>query len=248
MMYRRPRFLPGGDRSLFVELGNAIDPAINRRVRRLMLAIEKRRVPGVVEAVPAYRSLLVYFDPRRTNTETLQQAIAGLSEGADENDLPPPKLLEIPTLYGGDCGPDLELLAAHNRLSPDEVIRIHAGTPYLIYMLGFMPGFPYLGGMSTRIAAPRLDTPRSRVAPGSVGIAGNQTGIYPMASPGGWRIIGRTPLKLFDPCREPPVPFQAGDSLVFVSISPEEYAQIEEAVEQGKYRVKERTVNADGDL
>jgi inhibitor of KinA len=154
MIYRKPRFLPGGDRALFVELGDAIDPAINRRVRNLMLAIQKEKVSCVIEAVPTYRSLLVYFDPQQTKAKALQHTLSELGQHLGEIDLPAPKLIEIPTVYGGDHGPDLDFVAAHNGLSTDEVIRIHDGTPYLVYMLGFMPGFPYLGGMSARITAP----------------------------------------------------------------------------------------------
>lgn len=248
MMYRRPRFLSGGDQALFVELGDAIDPAINRRVRNLALAIQKEKVPGVTETVPAYCSLLVYFNPQQTNFRTLQAAINELIEHLAEFDLPAPRLVEIPTSYGGEYGPDLDFVAAHNGLTTEQVVQIHTGTPYLIYMIGFMPGFPYLGGVSPRIAAPRLDTPRSRVPPGSVGIAGNQTGIYPLAGPGGWRIVGRTPLKLFDPRREPPALFQAGDCVAFVSIAPDEFDRIEREVAEGTYRVKERPIKSNGDL
>ena len=139
-------------------------------------------------------------------------------------------------------------MAAHNGLTIEQVVQTHTGAPYLIYMIGFMPGFPYLGGMSPKITAPRLDTPRSKVPPGSVGIAGNQTGIYPLAGPGGWRIIGRTPLKLFDPHREPPALFQAGDYVAFVSIAPDEFDRIEREVAEGTYRVKERPIKSNGDL
>lgn len=235
MIYQEPRFLAGGDKAIFVEFGNAISPELNRRVRHLMLTIQKENVPGIIETVPTYRSLLVYFEPRRINPNKLREVLSQLAQSSPaENELPRPKLVEIPTVYGGECGPDLEFVATHNHLSVSEVIQIHTSTPYLIYMIGFLPGFPYLGGMSPKIAAPRLETPRTKIPAGTVGIARNQTGIYPTESPGGWRLIGRTPLRIFAPDREPPALFRAGDYLKFVSITQEEFARIKEAVERGE--------------
>ncbi len=239
MIYEEPRFLSGGDKAIFVEFGDAIAPELNRRVRNLMLTIQAKKISGVIETVPTYRSLLVYFDPRQISAKKLRETLYSLTQPLAENGLPKPKLIEIPTAYGGEYGPDLEFVAAYNGLSVPEVVEIHISTPYLIYMIGFVPGFPYLGGMSPRIVTPRLETPRAKITAGSVGIAGNQTGIYPVESPGGWRLIGRTPLKLFDPSREPLALFQAGDYLTFVSITPEEFSSIKEAVEQQTYLVKE---------
>jgi len=242
MIYKEPRFLTGGDRAIFVEFGDAIDPEINRRVRRLMLSLQRERVRGVVEAVPTYRSLLVYFEPRQIGRSKLRETLHLLAQQTGEDGLPKPRLIEIPTVYGGEYGPDLGFVAEHSSLSVPEVIQTHTGAPYLVYMIGFLPGFPYLGGMSPKIATPRLETPRAKVPAGSVGIAGSQTGIYPAESPGGWRLIGRTPLKLFDPGREPPGLFQAGDYLSFVGITPEEYDSTKDAVQQGTYVVKETLV------
>lgn len=239
MIYEEPRFLSGGDKAIFVEFGDAIAPELNRRVRNLMLTVQDKKISGVIETVPTYRSLLVYFDPRQISAKKLRETLYSLTQPLAESGLPKPKLIEIPTAYGGEYGPDLEFVAAYNGLSVPEVVEIHIGTPYLIYMIGFVPGFPYLGGMSPRIVTPRLETPRAKIAAGSVGIAGNQTGIYPVESPGGWRLIGRTPLKLFDPSREPLALFQAGDYLTFVRITPEEFSSIKEAVEQQTYLVKE---------
>jgi len=241
-MYREPKFLPGGDSALFVEFGDVIDPAINLRVKQLKQAIEGEKPAGAIETVPTYRSLLIYFDPLKISHATLKDTLYRLTQPKEENKIPKPRVIEIPTVYDGEFGPDLEFVAEHNHLSASEVIEIHTGTPYLIYMIGFLPGFPYLGGMSPRIAAPRLDTPRTKIPAGSVGIAGNQTGIYPVESPGGWRIIGRTPLNIFDPGHEPPALFQAGDYLKFVSISPEQFTRIKEAVAQGTYITKARTM------
>lgn len=239
MIYEEPRFLTGGDKSIFVEFGDAIDPKLNRRVRHLKLSIEKASIPGITETVPTYRSLLVYFEPLQINARKLRATLYLLVQSLVESEIPKPKLIEVPTIYGDENGPDLEFVATHNGLSTSEVVQIHTGTPYLIYMIGFIPGFPYLGGMSPRIATPRLETPRTKIPAGSVGIAGRQTGIYPAESPGGWRLIGRTPLQLFDPRREPPVLFQAGDYLNFISVTPEEFTSIKQAVEQGTYLVKE---------
>jgi inhibitor of KinA len=152
--------------------------------------------------------------------------------------LPAPKVLQIPTCYGGPYGPDMPFVAAHTGLDPAEIAAIHAGTDYLVYMMGFNTGFPYLGGMSARIAAPRLETPRTSVPAGSIGIAQQQTGIYPVESPGGWRLIGRSPVRLFDPSREPPVSVEAGDYLRFVPIDAQQYGAIERDVQSGRYQLR----------
>ncbi|WP_027717370.1 5-oxoprolinase subunit PxpB [Desulfovirgula thermocuniculi] len=233
-----PRFLPAGDRALLVEFGSEINPEINYRVRSLHYALRQNRLPGLGESVPTYRSLLVYYDPLELSYERLVEHIARLAANLGQMELPRPLIYLIPVAYGGEYGPDLADVAAHCRLAPEEVIRVHSSVDYLIYMLGFTPGFAYLGGMPRAIAAPRLEKPRSLVPAGSVGIAGEQTGIYPVDSPGGWRIIGRTPLKLYDPHRQPPVLLAAGNYVRFVPVGPQEYAEIKAAVERGAYEVK----------
>lgn len=239
MIYETPRFLPGGDSALFVELGDGIDPELNRRVRQMHLAIEEARLTGVVEVVPAYCSLLVYYEPHRTSPEDLVAALDLLSRMAEEREYPQPMITEVPTAYGGEHGQDLEFVAGHSGLSTQEVVHLHAGRDYLIYMLGFTPGFPYLGGMSPRISTPRLATPRAKIPAGSVGIAGNQTGIYPEESPGGWRLIGRTPLQLFHPDNNPPALLQMGDYIRFVPITESEFRLIVEQLERGTYRLRQ---------
>lgn len=236
-MYQRPRYLPAGDRALAVEIGNAISPDINRRVRDLSLAIESQKIAGVYDLVPSYRSLLVYYDPAVTDLSQLEKELESLQESSFKGAVAEPRVVHIPTCYGGEVGPDLDFVAQHNGLTADEVVRIHSGANYLVYMLGFSPGFPYLGGMSERIATPRLDTPRIAIPAGSVGIAENQTGIYPSETPGGWRLIGRTPLSFFDPTREPPAMVEPGDYIRFVPIGEEEYKTIQRQVEQGTYQV-----------
>jgi KipI family sensor histidine kinase inhibitor len=146
-------------------------------------------------------------------------------------------VIEVPTVYGGEFGPDLAFVASHSRLSEAEVVQIHSGTDYLVYMMGFSPGFPYLGGMSPRIATPRLKTPRTAIPAGSVGIAQEQTGVYPVESPGGWQLIGRTPARLFDAGRQPPVLVEAGDSIRFVPIVPRQFTEIEEGIRRGTWNV-----------
>jgi inhibitor of KinA len=236
-VYQEPRFLPAGDRSFVVELGNEISPDINRRIRDLVLAIERRRIAGVVDLVPTYRSLLVYCDPLRVSLAAIQREIAGLERRLGETPVPPPKVVEIPTCYGGWLGPDLEFVASHCTLSPDEVVRIHTSADYLVYMMGFTPGFTYLGGMSEKIATPRLKTPRTLIPAGSVGIAQQQTGIYPVDSPGGWQLIGRTPVRLFDPRHDPPAVVEAGDYIRFAAIDRSTYDTIERQVQAGAYRL-----------
>lgn len=227
----RLRYRHSGDGGLLVELGERIDWTLNARTRRLALLLEQRALPGILEVVPAYCSFLVLFEPDTLDLDRLKAEIEDLFPGLDDSGEEEPgasgRCVEIPVCYGGDYGPDLASVAQHNGLSPEEVIRIHSLGTYPVYMLGFAPGFPYLGGLDERIATPRLDTPRSRVPAGSVGIAGSQTGIYPLASPGGWRLIGRTPLTLFDPAAEDPVPYyRPGDSLRFVAVSEEDYNQL----------------------
>jgi len=218
-----PRYLPAGDAALVVEFGDRIDEAINRRVHLLAHVLAQEPVPGLGEAVPTYRSLLVHYDPLQLGYGDLVRLVGDRLGRMQDVRLPQPRLVEVPTLYGGEYGPDIAFVACHNGMSVAEVIRIHSGVDYPVYMLGFTPGFPYLGGVAAAIAAPRLETPRPRVPAGSVGIAGQQTGIYPIESPGGWRIIGRTPLALFDPHRDPPALLAAGDRVRFLPISEAEY-------------------------
>jgi inhibitor of KinA len=217
-----PRFLLAGDAALVVEFGNAIDPAINRRVHSLARALAEHPLPGLGEAVPSYRSLLVHYDPLQLSHAEVEGLISKALRGCEDTELPEPRLVEIPTVYGGEHGPDIEFVAEHNGLTAGDVIRLHAEATYTVYMLGFTPGFPYLGGLPDALATPRLETPRKRVSAGSVGIAGSQTGVYPLATPGGWRLIGWTPVVLFDPERTPPALLQPGDLVRFVPVSAEE--------------------------
>lgn len=231
------RMLAQGEQGLVVEMGDAIDAQVNARVHRLGEAIRRKLARQVLEVVPTYRSLLVLFDPLRVARASLERRIEALWEGLAAGTGPPrpARVVRVPVCYGGAHGPDLEFVAAHAGLAPEEVVSIHSAVAYLVYMLGFTPGFAYLGGMTERIAAPRLDSPRTRIPAGSVGIAGAQTGIYPIESPGGWRLVGRTPLRLFDPRSERPFLLAAGDRVRFVPVSADAWRDLEGAVEDGTY-------------
>ena len=218
---------PAGDRALTVEYANVIREEVNRKVCALNRKIHEAGLPGITETVPSYRALLVLYDPAAVAFAELKQRLERFSEQAESGTEAEGKTFRIPVCYGGTYGEDLKDVAAHAGLSEEEVIRIHAGATYRIYMLGFLPGFPYLGGMDARLATPRLMTPRTRIPAGSVGIGGSQTGIYPLASPGGWRLIGQTPLKLYDPERTPDILYRAGDSLEFYPVTPEEFRKIQ---------------------
>jgi inhibitor of KinA len=228
------RLIPAGDSALIVEFEERIDPAVNRRVVRFAGAVEAARIGGVRDVVPTFRSVAVFFDPLRTEyahlTEFVEQH-ARQPAPSDDNQRAPHR---VPVCYGGDLGPDLEAVAGFARMPVAEVVSIHASRTYRVFMLGFLPGFAYMASVDTRIAAPRLATPRPRVPRGSVGIAGMQTGIYPADTPGGWQIIGRSPLKPFDLSRPRPFLFEAGDAVHFVPIDRAEYDRLENAKRQTK--------------
>ncbi len=213
-----PRILPAGDAAFTVEFGHQIDLELNRKVYALETAIQQASFTGVVEMIPSYRSLLVRFDPYQCPQSQMETQIENLLNSLTMTGESQHRVIDIPVHYGGEAGPDLEFVAQHNQLTIDEVIEIHSSRIYPIYMMGFTPGFPYLGGMDTRIAAPRLETPRTLVPAGSVGIAGEQTGIYSIDSPGGWRLIGKTEVKLFDPKSETPFLLSPGDRIRFVPV------------------------------
>ena len=243
-MYDKPLFLPAGDQAVVVELGDDISPETNRRVRDLTVAVDAAAIAGVYDLMPTYRSLLIYYDPLATSYSGLRQKLETIEKNLNETSLERPQVVRIPTLYGGEHGPDLEFVAQNAGISTDEVVDIHSGADYLIYMMGFSPGFPYLGGLSEKLHTPRLGTPRTEIPAGSVGIAESQTGVYPVASPGGWRLIGRTPVKMFDQEKEPPSLLAAGDYIRFVPLADEEeYLDIQSRVESGDYVVSRELVS-----
>ncbi|MBN2394477.1 MAG: 5-oxoprolinase subunit PxpB [Anaerolineae bacterium] len=214
-----PRILPVGEAAFTVEFGDAVDETLNRQVHALDVHLCTSSVPGLVETVPTYRSLLVTYDPQVSRAEVVRAALTdALATLAAAADLLAGRLVEIPVHYGGAWGPDLADVATHCDMTEQAVIESHAQPIYTVAMLGFAPGFAYLLGLPETLATPRLATPRLRVPPGSVGIAGAQTGVYALETPGGWRIIGRTGLALFDPAREAPFILHAGDRVRFVPL------------------------------
>lgn len=212
-----------GDRGLLLEFGNEISREINEKVRRMALAIQTEVIEGIIETVPTYRSLLIIYNPTTLPIKDLKERLEQIEEGLQQTPLPESKLIRIPVVYGGIYGPDLEGVAKYLQISPEEVIRLHCSQPYLIYMIGFMPGFPYMGELPQGLDVPRLKTPRLIVPKGSVAIAQRQTGIYSMKSPGGWQILGRTPIELFDPGKDPPALLQMGDYVQFYPIIEKEF-------------------------
>ncbi|MDY6790126.1 MAG: 5-oxoprolinase subunit PxpB [Thermodesulfobacteriota bacterium] len=225
-LFTKPSFRIAGDRGLLVEYGDEIDPDINNKVRSMAIVMEKESLTGVLEVIPTYRSLLIIYEPDMTNPTKLEKEILALEERLSTIKIPPPDRVEIPVCYGGKYGPDIRFVAEHNSITTDDVVRIHSRAEYQIYMIGFTPGFPFLGGLPKKLYTPRLETPRSFVPERSVGIANNQTGIYPVASPGGWQLIGRTPIKLFDPESSKPFLYKAGDRIKFTPISAEDYNRL----------------------
>ena len=218
-----------GDSALLVLFEERIDPSVNARAIRLAVALERSAIDGVRDVVPAYRSVAVYFDPLRTNYDVLIDRIEREAARPDEAGPEDREVLEIPVCYGGPFGPDLQGVARFAGLSEEEVIARHTSVTYRVFMLGFVPGFAYMGIVDERIAMPRHRTPRIRVPKGSVGIAGAQTGVYPADTPGGWQLIGRTPLDPFDPARPEPFLMKAGDAARFVAIEQVEYDRLARA-------------------
>ncbi|MCX7970102.1 MAG: 5-oxoprolinase subunit PxpB [Negativicutes bacterium] len=213
-----------GEGGLTVVLGDRIDEGINRLVQALAAKLGEKQLPGIEEMVPGYSSLTVFFDPLVLSRASLQQAVrSALAGGPADGCRVRPGLVRIPVCYGGDYGEDMEFVASYCRMTVDEVIARHTAPVYRVYLLGFLPGFPYLGGLPDELNVPRLDNPRLAVPAGSVGIAGGQTGFYPQTSPGGWRLIGRTPLQGFMPGREKPFLLSAGDNVVFYPVDEEEF-------------------------
>jgi inhibitor of KinA len=217
-----------GDRAVVVELGDRIAEETFDRVQTLSRCLAQTPIPAMVEYVPAYTTVTIYYDPLCATYADMCLAIEQLILEANASAPIVARTVEIPVCYGGEFGTDLASVAAHCKLTGDEVIAIHCDATYRVHMLGFAPGFPYLSGMSERIATPRHATPRLKVPAGSVGIAGSQTGVYPLETPGGWQIIGRTPLALFRPAETPPTLLSPGDLVRFRPIASEEFAALRE--------------------
>lgn len=223
------------DTSISVEFGSKIHPSIQEKVTRLKALIKMEKIPGMIETIPAFASLMIIYDPCILSFQELVTILEDLN-GRDMKIIKTPKrIIEIPVCYGEEYGADFKQVLEYTQLSRKEFIRRHSAKPYLIYMMGFLPGFAYLGGLDESIKVPRLQQPRTRIEAGSVGIGGEQTGIYPVDSPGGWQLIGKTPMKLYDSEREQPFLYQAGDYIRFVSVDEERYKEIETEVLTGRY-------------
>lgn len=230
--------MPAGDRAMVVEFGNAIDTGINNRVHALAAKIKKAQLPGVVETVPTFRSLMIYYDPWETSFASLKKTLEEFGTIEEEEQGRKKRILKIPCCYGARFGQDLADMEKYTGLDRDEIIAIHSSVDYKIYMMGFLPGFVYLGGLDKRIEMPRLQTPRVKIQPGAVGIGGNQTGVYPLASPGGWRLMGGTPVDFYAPEREEPILCKAGEYIRFVPITIDDYYDIRRMIVKGTYQIE----------
>lgn len=217
-----PKIVPSGDRAVLVEFENRIDPQVNRKVRALALTIESESSPGIQEVLPAYRTLMVTYDPLGIEYRELVEKIRLWVEKAGRVDLPPSRLFRLPTVYGGSYGPDLERISEMVRLSPGEVIETFSATHFMVYFIGFICGLAYLGGLPPTLRVPRLATPRTLVPAGSVGLAGGQANAITTDQPSGFNYIGRTFVNLYDPRIFPPIPFVSGDEIVFIAVTEEE--------------------------
>jgi KipI family sensor histidine kinase inhibitor len=211
-----------GDRAVLVEIGDGINPQINQKVRAFYIGMTAHCIKGIRDLVPSYRSLMVVYDPLVISLDSLESQMNEIWNALDDTRLPQPRTIEIPVVYGDQYGPDLEWIADYHKITAQDVIRLHTQPFYQVYMIGFMPGYPYMGEVPDALVTPRRKTPRTHVPAGSVGIAQKQTGIYPVASPGGWQIIGRTPVTLFDPQKKQPCFLEMGDQVKFSIISEQE--------------------------
>ncbi len=237
-----PEFHMSGDKAFIVRFGYDIDIKTHRKVKNFTRAIEQLHIRGVSQIVPAYCDVTVCYDPAIIDYETLLSKLKAIDINTINDFNSASKLIHIPVCYHEEFAPDLSFVARHNELDVEEVINLHSSVEYLVYMLGFTPGFVYLGGLDKKITTPRKYKPRQKIKAGAVGIADKQTGVYPIDSPGGWQIIGKTPLKMFDISRTPEVLIQSGDHIKFDPISPVEYHDIKEAIRNKQYFVKSETI------
>lgn len=228
-------FAPAGDQGIVITFSDEISEAVNRKIYSVVNQINNEKIKGVYEVIPSYISLLVLYDRHLVTYSKLMNRLEKIVSTTDENSLAKCRIHHIPVCYEEEFALDLQDVSEHCKLSPKEIVDIHTSTDYLIYMLGFLPGFAYLGGLDERISCPRLSTPRTKIPAGGVGIGGSQTGIYPLESPGGWRIIGKTPVKVYDPNREPSILYMMGERIRFEAITMEEFKSISKSIDEGKY-------------
>jgi KipI family sensor histidine kinase inhibitor len=236
-------FLPSGDTAIVIEFGTAIDRAVSEAVLRLGARIRDAGIAGILELVPTFRSLVVHYDPLRTTGAALIDAIKALptTEAALAQQR---RLWRVPVCYEGDLAPDLMSVAEATKLSPAEVVALHSGTQYHVYMIGFLPGFPYMGDLPERLVLPRRTDPRVRVPPGAVAIAMAMTAIYPLQSPGGWHLLGTTPIRLFDLAWPEPALFAPGDAVRFEPVDRATFDRVREAADRGDYSVPHERLGA----
>lgn len=234
------KLLTAGDSSILIEFGREISPDINHRIAATVQLIRAQQIEGITDMIPSFCALLINYDPRVLTYAQLRGRLEQLLKLEVDAGERKKRVYEIPVCYGGAFGPDLQSIAEHAGLTADEVIRIHSAPDYLIYMLGFLPGFCYLGGLDERIHTPRLANPRLKIPAGSVGIGGSQTGIYPLDSPGGWQLMGMTPVRTYDPERTPAILVEAGEYIHFTPVDEAEYRRIQALVEKNEYQVTVR--------
>lgn len=232
---KKAKVLTAGDSALLIEFEQKISPEINAQITAFVHLLKEQHIEGVTDLIPAFASLLINYDPRVIGYKELKGRVEELLKIEVSEETTEARVFEIPVCYGGKYGPDIENIAQHAGLSQQEIIDIHCSKDYLIYMLGFLPGFVYLGGLDERIHTPRLANPRISIPAGSVGIAASQTGIYPLNSPGGWQLLGMTPVKTYDPEREVPILVEAGDYIRFVPVTEDEFLEIKKQVDEGTY-------------
>lgn len=241
-LFAAPRLLPAGDAAVAVELADDISREANARVLTLERLLLDARLPGLVETLPTFRSLLVTYDPLVLGWDRLRAEIEALTPRLADAAAPPGRLVELPCAYGGEYGPDLEEVARRLHLTPSEVMRLHAEADHYVYFIGFTPGLPYMSGQPPQLTIPRLDRPRTKTPAGSVGIGGNQTSIYSVESPGGFWLLGRTPLRLYDPGAADPILLRAGDHVRFRPIDAAEFLTIADQVAAGTFRPRIQAV------
>ena len=232
------RVLTAGDSALLLQFEQRIGEDVNRRISATVKLLKMQQIEGIVDMIPAYASLLVQYNPLVIRYEEIYKRVSAIVKMDTKVESMEKKVWEIPVLYGGELGPDFSYVAEHAGISGEELIRLHSEKDYLVYMLGFLPGFTYLGGLEEKLHTPRLENPRVKIPAGSVGIGGSQTGVYPVDSPGGWQLIGRTPVKMYDPEKQDPILVQPGEYIHFYPITDSEYTRISEAIAAGNFTVQ----------
>lgn len=232
------KVLPVGDQAMVIEFGSSIDDIINQKVVKLSSILRNQRIPGIVDIMSTYRSVMIFYDKTKTNFYRLSKIVKKYSSKEQKEINIETRTLLIPCCYEDEYSKDLDDMESALDLSRSEIVNIHSERAYKVYMLGFLPGFVYLGGLDRRIHMPRLKTPRLKIPERSVGIGGNQTGVYPMESPGGWRLIGKTPVDFYNPRKEKPILCQAGDIIKFFSVTSSEYRAIRNDVINERYEVE----------